>query len=162
LRLRRKATRALTLVEIMVAILIGAIVLIATTIALAGVYKMIIQARDHSLVREDILVATRFIRSSIRACAPEEVSIGDQGATLTISPAGGPVTSIKKAEMNLVRQSGGESMILIRNRLADLKFEVVPGHAAETTLLKATLTVAVNEVSSTASFTTGFRNKLES
>ena len=161
MRLHRKATRALTLVEIMVAIVIGAIVLMATTVVLSGVHKMMVRVRDHSIVREDILVATRLIRANIRARNHEEVLVGEQGASLTISPNAGVVTTIKKVEMDLVRQSGDDSAIVIGDRLSDLKFELVPGHAAETKLLKVTLTVTVNDASSTASFTTGFRNKLE-
>ena len=151
----------MSIVELMVAIVVATIVLMATTVALSAVHKMIVRARDHSLVREDVLVATRLIRSSVRVRTTEEVSIEDQGATLTIAPSGGIAKTITKMEMNLVRQTGGDNDILIRGRLSDLKFEFVPGHAAGTMLLKVTLTVAANDASSTASFTTGFRNKLE-
>ena len=161
MRARMKGNLGLTLVETMVAIVVGAVVLMAATVSLAAVHKMVVRVRDQSLVRQDLRVATTLIRSSARACMAEEISIADEGTTLTITSSDGTVTTIKKVDMNLVRQSGDDSDILIRGGLVDLKFELVPGYTAETTLLKVTLAVAANDASSTTSFTTGFRNKLE-
>ena len=113
------------------------------------------------MVRQDIRVVSKLIRSSVRALTPEDVTIEDNGATLIFTPDVGGGTIVKKVERNLVLEEGGDENIVIANHLSDLKFELVPGHAAETTLLKVTLTIDVHNASSTAVFTTGFRNKSE-
>lgn len=161
MHLRANGQLGLTLVELMVVIVIGAIILIAIAFAFSGVHQSFAKTRDHSTVRQDILVAKQLIRNRVRESISNTLSVADEGTTLNITPDGGAAEAIKKVGNDLAHQDGAETRTVISGRLSELLFELVPGHDAGTTLLNVVMTVTSGDASSTASFTTGLRNRSE-